>query len=1403
MKCMKRVAFESDEELDWITVKGNHIPIKKGQDKGDAIADFFDKKKKKKEFKSGGVYKDKEIDPEDLDEDSDFKKNEVISDEDYEKLDAGSEYIEYSRNMTGYLRPNDEGYNLGKRLTIKVKNEYSDVRDQTVKELMYYYDDDGKHVTTMTVEQTDSERYAEYISSEKRLNEDGEFEEIEYTDEEHYKNLKRFTQYYSERGNERERWDKLQKQALKIKNNSSKRDEFYNKEKELKDSLVELNKKESEMEDGDEKDKIKKEIEDKRVEISNLQNDEKYDDVNKLSFNDYYRMKHEMARQYIKDNGDDFRTTGINASKNKGLPFEKMDDYAKYVDDTKKPIFEKFKRIRNKLKKDIEDGNIKSNIKDMDKTSENFTISYQNNVAMNNMLVDRKEKEVGMIDTNKKMYEMLDQTNEKYYEDASGNQTIGSSYWNVIDHIENKVELDKDKMKQFEDELAELKWGTQEYANKLAEKRDYENSVKKSLTDRDRKMLESHKEMVKADKYSKEGIVLLKDDVKFFKSRNKNEYVTPLVEKNIHVYGFPDEKNINEWNKFKKMYDERYDEMNMSERSIIDYNMNKLNPFVSDDVMEHAYNTLKETYTKNSWVNIDVKDRVKAPDYTGSSKIPSNSRNLEIERKMHYQLHASDGRKFKVAGTSYKQGGNWDKSNQSINIFRAKKSTIDWAHNHEMAHSFFDYTLDALDEGGLKWKKKPMQTWKNQCENLDEGVVRDILGKYAGNYLRDYKNNPQNESYKNSLYTEMYSAIKDLKDGKEKGDGNHDPEEGYEKLNQKYPELVKSYEILTGKEEGNLYYESLKIMSNESVTMNSLDEIIRIQYLDKNGKAVDKKDADIVIIKKYDKNGRMVSHQSLFRDEIANESDDDVEWITVKGNHIPIKKGQDKGDAISDFFDKKNKEKSPKIESYKKELKKNLEPSKDIQELQKNVDETVRGRIEDIIKNKTDKVMKVETQGSYVKGTDLPSSGSDMDIFVVFETDTSEDEMQDLGLEIGLETMTKEFAESQGWENFRVFTKDATSKYAEAYFNIGDQEIEIQIVPTRHLTKEQIENKELNGDKISIGMERTPWQTEFMNDNLTEEQKTETRMLKKFMKETGLYDSSVKSQGFSGYSTEVLTYNLGSFEKVVDYFASDFKVGDVIGLPEGTDKSKYHDEKLDKSNSEWKPFHIVDPIDPNRDLVKAFSPKKIARTILTAKYLKENGKAPEKPKSVSLKGLSFDFKSEIDDENTLNSQIQSLERDIIQKMKKLGFNNVKEFEKPKNIVDGFEINPDRTSLEQKVENGRKMNDYTLNIAFDDYYLDTDETVNVRDMSDMKEEIKNKMLDGMKKKGTKYVVSDDGNSVSIYTKKKYTKADDALNALLRGEKIGDVELKGKNNVLKEIKEQNQTVRQSQSYYENTF
>ena len=38
---------------------------------------------------------------------------------------------------------------------------------------------------------------------------------------------------------------------------------------------------------------------------------------------------------------------------------------------------------------------------------------------------------------------------------------------------------------------------------------------------------------------------------------------------------------------------------------------------------------------------------------------------------------------------------------------------------------------------------------------------------------------------------------------------------------------------------------------------------------------------------------------------VLDEKNDDITWITVKGNHIPIKKGQNKGEAVKEFFEKK------------------------------------------------------------------------------------------------------------------------------------------------------------------------------------------------------------------------------------------------------------------------------------------------------------------------------------------------------------------------------------------------------------------------------------------------------------------------------------------------------------------
>ena len=42
---------------------------------------------------------------------------------------------------------------------------------------------------------------------------------------------------------------------------------------------------------------------------------------------------------------------------------------------------------------------------------------------------------------------------------------------------------------------------------------------------------------------------------------------------------------------------------------------------------------------------------------------------------------------------------------------------------------------------------------------------------------------------------------------------------------------------------------------------------------------------------------------------VLDGNNDDITWITVKGNHIPIKKGQNKGEAVKEFFEKQIKSK--------------------------------------------------------------------------------------------------------------------------------------------------------------------------------------------------------------------------------------------------------------------------------------------------------------------------------------------------------------------------------------------------------------------------------------------------------------------------------------------------------------
>jgi len=1261
--------------------------------------------------KGGGVYSDREIDPKDLNEDSDFRKDEVISEEDYEKLEIGSEYVDYSRNSTGFLRPKDEGYNLGKSLSIKVKNEYTDDPDQYVKELKHYYDDDGKHVTTMTIEKTDSERDAEYVSSEKRLNEDGEFEEIEYTDEEHYKNLKRFVQSYSKRGDEHKIWDKLQEKTLKVQSKNSRFSDFYNKIKELNKEIVELNR--SAIDDKE----LLKEKDLKELELYKLQYGKEYDDVSKLKFTDYYDMKQKLSVAYKNDRKElSFRNSGINSNKDKTtIPFENMKDYVKKLDPKEKLIFEKFNRIKDNLNSDIEKGKIKGI--GLDKINDNFILSYENNVVMNNIGSERGEKNMDKIDTSRKMYEMLDQTNEKYYEDSSSNMTIGSSYFNVIEHIKNKNEVDDEKMKKFDEELkaiqeTEKNKNSKEWTEKLMEKMDYEKSVEDSMTDRDQKILETNEEMTKYTKYSKDYVNSIKDDTQFIKLRNKNEYITPLIEKNIHLYSFPDK-----------------------------------NSSVPEETIRHAYDKIKETYAKNNWVSTDLKNRVKSPDHTGLVRIPDNIERGEYERKMNYQLHEKEGRPFTSGGKTFKQGGNWDKTNESINVFKATERAIDWVHDHELAHSFYDYTVDAIDGGQLKNKKVSLDKWKSTVLTLDPKIIEPILGNYPTTYLNDYLKDPTSKNNQFMLAHEMFTGITDLKTGKMKGKYD-EIEEAYEELNRHYPELVKAYETLKGVEDYNIYGESLtKDIVKEDVQSNEF-AYQQTSYLNDDYNVVTKKNATNIVVKSYTEDGRLILSESYFLEKQATEDN-------------PNREPAGSADGVGGQFASKDGGSGTTLD--RETLSKKVEPSKEMYELQTKVEDNVTDKIDNVIDDMGigNKVKSVSMQGSFAKGTDLPSSGSDLDIFIVFRKGVSVDEKNSLGLEIGKKVLTPEFAESQGWTDFSVEEITATGTYAESYFKKDGVQMEIQIVPTNDLTLKEINNKQYeDGTPIKeIGMTRTPHQTRYMKEALKGKE-VEVRMLKQFMKDTHLYDSSMKSQGFSGYSAEVLIDYYDTFDGVIDFFAN-MKDGAMV------DKNETF---VPNQSNEKNKFHLIDPIDKNRDLITAFSPMKIGRTIKTAQYWQEHGESPykiedngkpSKMPSTKMDSVTVSYQNTQGNEDTLVGQSRSSQISLINKLETAGFGVRME----KESVNGINVDYPRSKMNNPF---KEDGEAKITIGVDSLTIPPT----------YERELSPKANIERVKEGGKKVITRDGKNYSIETRKwtdvadaieYYTKTDPKASGMKEGTK----------------------------------
>lgn len=219
--------------------------------------------------------------------------------------------------------------------------------------------------------------------------------------------------------------------------------------------------------------------------------------------------------------------------------------------------------------------------------------------------------------------------------------------------------------------------------------------------------------------------------------------------------------------------------------------------------------------------------------------------------------------------------------------------------------------------------------------------------------------------------------------------------------------------------------------------------------------------------------------------------------------------------------------------------------------------------------------------GSVAKGTYLKKP--DIDIFIMFPKDTKRSVLEKYGLKIG-ETVL-----------------NGKRKYAEHPYTTGIYKgYEVDIVPCYKIEK--------TSEKMSA-VDRTPFHTKYIIENLKDEQKNDVRLLKQFMKGVGVYGAEASVQGFSGYLSELLILNYRNFNAVIKE-ASCWKRRILIGS---------HAERFDE------PMVFVDPVDENRNVASALSDEKLSLFIHACKEYIKNPRIefffPKKIKPLSKKHL--------------------------------------------------------------------------------------------------------------------------------------------------------------------------------------
>ncbi|WP_134670979.1 CCA tRNA nucleotidyltransferase [Halorussus marinus] len=206
--------------------------------------------------------------------------------------------------------------------------------------------------------------------------------------------------------------------------------------------------------------------------------------------------------------------------------------------------------------------------------------------------------------------------------------------------------------------------------------------------------------------------------------------------------------------------------------------------------------------------------------------------------------------------------------------------------------------------------------------------------------------------------------------------------------------------------------------------------------------------------------------------------------------------------------------------------------------------------------------------GSTARGTWI-SGDRDIDLFVRFPPDLPREDLEEYGLEVG-----------------HAVLPEGREEYAEHPYVVGEFDgFDVDLVPCYRLD---------SATEIQSAVDRTPFHNDYVAKRLDPELAGEVRLFKQFLKGIGAYGSDLRTRGFSGYLTELLVLEHGSFRATIEAAAEWHPP--VRFDPEDHGRADGADSTPGDAGEQFDdPLVVIDPTDPERNVAAVCAPENVAR----------------------------------------------------------------------------------------------------------------------------------------------------------------------------------------------------------------